>query len=41
MDEQGLWQQYERVEQEIAGSNLLIKESGADGLSLLTWWDGS
>ena len=25
-DEQGLWQQYERVEQEIAGSNLLIKD---------------
>src|SRR3712207_4026265 len=25
-DEKGLWQQYERVEQEIAGSNLLIKD---------------
>jgi predicted Zn-dependent protease len=25
-DEQGMWQQYERVEQEIAGSNLLIKD---------------
>jgi predicted Zn-dependent protease len=25
-DERGLWQQYERVEQEIAGSNLLIKD---------------
>ena len=25
-DEQGLWQQYERVEQEIAGSNLLVKD---------------
>ena len=25
-DEQGLWQQYERVEQEIAGSNLLIED---------------
>jgi predicted Zn-dependent protease len=25
-DEQGLWQQYERVEQEIAGSNLLIRD---------------
>jgi beta-barrel assembly-enhancing protease len=26
-DEQGLWQQYERVEEEIAGSNLLIKDA--------------
>ncbi len=25
-DERGMWQQYERVEQEIAGSNLLIKD---------------
>jgi Zn-dependent protease with chaperone function len=25
-DEQGLWQQYDRVEQEIAGSNLLLKD---------------
>jgi predicted Zn-dependent protease len=25
-DEQGMWQQYERVEQEIAGSNLLIRD---------------
>jgi predicted Zn-dependent protease len=25
-DEQGLWQQYQRVEEEIAGSNLLIKD---------------
>ncbi|HEX8578065.1 MAG TPA: M48 family metalloprotease [Allosphingosinicella sp.] len=25
-DEQGLWQQYERAEQEIAGSNLLIRD---------------
>ncbi|HZG07558.1 MAG TPA: M48 family metalloprotease [Allosphingosinicella sp.] len=25
-DEQGLWQQYERVEQEIAGSNLLVRD---------------
>ena len=25
-DEQGLWQQYERVEEEIAGSNLLLKD---------------
>jgi beta-barrel assembly-enhancing protease len=25
-DEEGLWQQYERVEQEIAGSNLLIRD---------------
>ncbi|HEX8534556.1 MAG TPA: M48 family metalloprotease [Allosphingosinicella sp.] len=25
-DEKGLWQQYERVEQEIAGSNLLIRD---------------
>jgi predicted Zn-dependent protease len=25
-DEQGLWQQYERVEQEIAGSNLLLRD---------------
>jgi predicted Zn-dependent protease len=25
-DEQGMWQQYERVEQEIAGSNLLLKD---------------
>lgn len=27
-DEQGLWQQVERVEEEIAGSNLLIKDEG-------------
>lgn len=26
-DEQGLWQQYERVEEEIAGSNLLVGDS--------------
>ena len=26
IDEKGLWQQYERVEQEIAGSNLLIED---------------
>jgi predicted Zn-dependent protease len=26
-DEQGMWQQYERVEQEIAGSNLLLKDA--------------
>ena len=25
-DEQGLWQQYQRVEEEIAGSNLLVKD---------------
>lgn len=25
-DEQGMWQQYERVEQEIAGSNLLLRD---------------
>ena len=25
-DEQGLWQQYERVEEEIAGSNLLVRD---------------
>src|SRR4051812_33903573 len=25
-DEQGLWQQYERVEEEISGSNLLVKD---------------
>ena len=25
-DEKGMWQQYERVEQEIAGSNLLVKD---------------
>jgi Zn-dependent protease with chaperone function len=30
-DEQGLWQQYERVEQEIAGSNLLIKDPALAG----------
>ena len=27
-DEQGLWAQYQRVEEEIAGSNLLIKDPG-------------
>ena len=27
-DEQGLWQQMERVEEEIAGSNLLIEDEG-------------
>ncbi|HYE28123.1 MAG TPA: M48 family metalloprotease [Allosphingosinicella sp.] len=26
-DEQGLWQQYERVEEEIAGSNLLVRDA--------------
>ncbi|MEO7655528.1 MAG: hypothetical protein ABIS23_07580, partial [Sphingomicrobium sp.] len=26
MDEQGLWQALQRVEEEIAGSNLLIKD---------------
>jgi Zn-dependent protease with chaperone function len=30
-DEQGLWQQYERVEQEIAGSNLLIQDKALTG----------
>ncbi|QIL02568.1 M48 family metalloprotease [Sphingomonas sinipercae] len=30
-DEKGLWQQVERVEEEIAGSNLVIKGSGVDG----------
>ena len=30
-DEQGLWQQYERVEQEIAGSNLLVKDPALAG----------
>ena len=30
-DEQGLWQQYERVEEEIAGSNLLIKDPALTG----------
>ena len=29
-DEQGLWQQYERVEEEIAGSNLLLKDPGLE-----------
>ena len=29
-DEQGLWQQVERVEEEIAGSNLIIKAPGVD-----------
>ena len=32
-DEQGLWQQMERVEEEIAGSNLLINDPAADRLS--------
>jgi predicted Zn-dependent protease len=30
-DEIGLWQQMERVEEEIAGSNLLIKDAALDG----------
>ena len=30
-DEQGLWQQVERVEEEIAGSNLLIEDEGVTG----------
>ena len=30
-DEQGLWQAMERVEEEIAGSNLLIKDAGLTG----------
>ncbi|MEJ7775998.1 MAG: M48 family metalloprotease [Sphingomicrobium sp.] len=30
VDEQGLWQQVERVEEEIAGSNLLIKAPGIE-----------
>jgi len=30
-DEQGLWQQMERVEEEIAGSNLLIKDPALTG----------
>ena len=29
-DEKGLWQQVERIEEEIAGSNLVIKGSGVD-----------
>lgn len=29
-DEQGLWQQVQRVEEEVAGSNLLIKDHGVD-----------
>ena len=27
-DERGLWRQYERFEEEIAGSNLLIRDAG-------------
>ena len=30
-DEQGLWQQMDRVEEEVAGSNLLLKDGGIDG----------
>jgi predicted Zn-dependent protease len=30
-DERGLWQQYARVEEEIAGSNLLIRDAGLTG----------
>ena len=30
-DEKGLWQQVERIEEEIAGSNLVIKGTGVDG----------
>ena len=30
-DEQGLWQQYQRVEEEIAGSNLLIRDPALAG----------
>jgi beta-barrel assembly-enhancing protease len=29
-DEQGLWQQMERVEEEVAGSNLVLKDGGVD-----------
>ena len=29
-DEQGLWQQMDRVEEEVAGTNLLLKESGIE-----------
>ena len=29
-DEKGLWQLMERVEEEVSGSNLLIKDDGAD-----------
>ena len=32
-DEQGLWQQMERVEEEVAGSNLLIDDPAAQHLS--------
>ena len=35
-DENGLWQQMERVEEEIAGSNLLIKDPKLDRLSAAT-----
>jgi hypothetical protein len=30
-DEQGLWEQMARVEEEVAGSNLVIKDGGIDG----------
>jgi hypothetical protein len=30
-DEQGLWQQMDRVEEEVAGSNLVMKDGGIDG----------
>ena len=30
-DEQGLWQQMDRVEEEVAGSNLVMKQGGIDG----------
>ena len=31
-DEKGLWQQIERVEEEIAGSNLLIKDPASTAI---------
>jgi hypothetical protein len=30
-DEQGLWQQMDRVEEEVSGSNLVMKDGGVDG----------
>jgi hypothetical protein len=30
-DEQGLWQQMDRVEEEVSGSNLVLKDGGIDG----------
>ena len=30
-DEQGLWQQMDRVEEEVSASNLVIKDGGIDG----------